>query len=87
MLEGIENQIRETFVADPATEYITSDLSSYERLLVHAASSYNQLNSRSFDKNGKRTLIVENRNKYKRFKPVDPSLSNYLKIRSQKRLK
>ena len=84
MLEGLENQIREFFIANPDTEYITSDLSSYERLLAHAASSYNHLSSRSFDQNGKRMLMVENRNKYKTFRPVDPSLSKYLSMRSRK---
>ena len=84
MLEALENQIVEYFREHPGTEYISSELSSYERLLVHAASSYNKLDSRSFDKNGKRILVVQNRNKKNTFCPVDPSLSKYLKIRGGK---
>ena len=84
MLEALENEIVDFFNENPDTEYISSELSSYERLLVHAASSYNQLYSRSFDKNGKRILVVENRNKNKSFSPVDPSLSKYLQMRSRK---
>lgn len=84
MLEALENQIIEFFKANPDTEYVTSELSSYERLLVHAASSYNQLCSRSFDRNGKRILMIENRKKNKTFVPLDPTLSKYLKKRSRK---
>ena len=84
MLEALENEIVEYFRENPGTEYISSELSSYERLLVHAASSYNKLDSRSFDKNGKRILVIHNRNQKKSFCPVDPSLSKYLKIRGRK---
>jgi len=84
MLEALENQIIEFFKANPGTEYISSELSSYERLLVHAASSYNQLCSRSFDQNGKRILMIENRKKDKTFVPIDPTLTKYLKMRSRK---
>lgn len=84
MLEALENEIVEYFRENPGTEYISSELSSYERLLVHAASSYNKLDSRSFDKNGKRILVIHNRNQKKSFCPVDPSLSKYLTIRSRK---
>jgi hypothetical protein len=83
MLEALETQIVEYFRENPDTEYMSSELSSYERLLVHAASSYNKLDSRSFDKNGKRILVVQNRNKKNAFCPVDPSLSKYLKIRGR----
>ena len=84
MLEALENEIVEFFKENPNTEYISSELSSYERLLVHAASSYNRLYSRSYDENGLRILHVENRNKGKEFSPIDPSLTNYLKIRNGK---
>ena len=82
MLEGLENEIIEFFTANPHTKYISSELSSYERLLVHAASSYNQLCSRSFDENGKRILLVQNRKRNGTFSPVDPSLAQYLKMKS-----
>jgi hypothetical protein len=82
MLEGLENEIIEFFTANPHTKYISSELSSYERLLVHAASSYNQLCSRSFDENGKRILLVQNRKRNGTFSPVDPSLTQYLKMKS-----
>ena len=84
MLEALESEIVEFFMENPNTDYISSELSSYERLLIHAASSYNRLYSRSYDDNGRRILLVENRNKGKEFNPIDPSLTNYLKIRNGK---
>ena len=79
MLDGLENEIREFFLANPNSKYVATDLSSYERLLAHAASSYNHLYSSSFVENGKRLLKIENRNKRGgKFKPIDPSLSKYL---------
>lgn len=84
MLEALENEIVEFFTENPDTDYISSELSSYERLLVHAASSYNRLYSRSYDENGQRILLVENRNKGKEFNPIDPSLTKYLQLRHGK---
>jgi len=84
MLEALENEIVEFFTENPDTDYISSELSSYERLLVHAASSYNRLNSRSYDENGQRILLVENKNKGKEFNPIDPSLTKYLQLRHGK---
>jgi len=84
MLEALESEIVEFFIENPDTEYVSSDLSSYERLLVHAASSYNKLYSRSYDENGRRILLVENRNKRKTFNPIDPSLTKYLQLRQGK---
>ena len=82
MLEALESEITDFFIANPNSKYIASNLTSYERLLAHATSSYNKLYSRSFDKNGRRMFMVQNCNKYKKFKPVNPSLSKYLRIRS-----
>merc|ERR1712109_26886 len=84
MLEALESEIVEFFMENPNTDYISSELSSYERLLIHAASSYNRLYSRSYDDNGRRILLVENRNKGKEFNPIDPSLTKYLQIRNGK---
>lgn len=47
MLDGVESQIRTFFSANPRAEFVSSDMSSYERLLAHAASKYNRLISRS----------------------------------------
>merc|ERR1719312_751212 len=71
MLRGIEETINQTFEKDPVTEYVC-EMSSFERLLVHALSAYNSLNSYSFDCGGKRLVKVENP-KSKFFKK-DPTL-------------
>merc|ERR1712240_274190 len=36
MLQGIEDRLDDTFSANPNTEYVVEDLSSFERLLLHA---------------------------------------------------
>lgn len=80
MLEGLENDIRKFFIQNPNKDYIVEELSSFERLLAHAASAYNFLQSHSFNDGGKRKLKIENPRF--NFYPHDPSLSDYLKIRS-----
>ena len=48
MVEGLEEEIRSFFVRNPSEKsYVLKGLSSYERLLAHAASAYNYLKSRS----------------------------------------
>ena len=47
MLEGIEEKITETFTTNPNSEFVAEDMSSFERLLLHALCSYNSLNSYS----------------------------------------
>ena len=47
MLEGIEGKITETFVTNPNSEFVAEDMSSFERLLLHALCAYNALNSYS----------------------------------------
>lgn len=48
MVEGLEEEIRSFFVRNPTEKsYVLKGLSSYERLLAHAASAYNYLKSRS----------------------------------------
>merc|ERR1712226_562452 len=81
MLEGIENRIIETFSSNPNTEYVAEDLSSFERLLLHASCAYNALNSHSFDFGGKRLVRVEN--PYGSYFTRDPSLHQYLTIRTR----
>ena len=79
MLENLEEKINERFVSNPQTEYVCDDLSSFERLLVHAVCAYNSLNSHSFDFAGKRLLRVEN--PHTSFFKRDPGLSAYLATR------
>lgn len=79
ILEGIESKVTETFLADPNTEFIADDLSSFERLMLHALCAYNALNSHSFDFGGKRIVRVEN--PYGKFFLRDPSLCKYLAVR------
>jgi len=79
MLEGIESQVTKTFLADPNSEFIFDNLSSFERLLLHASCAYNALNSHSFDFGGKRIVRVEN--PYGKFFLRDPSLCKYLTVR------
>lgn len=79
MLEGLEAKVNETFMADPNSEFLVENLSSYERLLVHALCAYNALHSHSFDYGGKRIVRVEN--PYGKFFSRDPSLCKYLTVR------
>lgn len=82
ILENLEEQIVEHFITNPSDCFLASNLSSYERLLAHVCSMYNQLSSQSFDDNGIRTLkIVNPRSK---FDPIDPSLCEYLKTRKNR---
>jgi len=79
MLEGLEEKITETFAANPQTEYVCEDLSSFERLLLHALCAYNSLNSHSFNFAGKRMIRVEN--PYATFFRRNPGLCEYLHSR------
>ena len=47
--QGLEEQLTARFSSNPQSEFVAEDLSSFERLLVHALASYNSLNSHSFD--------------------------------------
>merc|ERR1711973_186866 len=77
--EGLEEKITETFAANPQTEYVCEDLSSFERLLLHALCAYNSLNSHSFNFAGKRMIRVEN--PYATFFRRNPGLCEYLHSR------
>lgn len=79
MLRGIEETINDSFSKDPESDYVCA-LSSFERLLVHALSAYNCLNSYSFDQNGKRVVKVENPRKC--FFKKDPTLTDYISVRN-----
>eukprot|EP00092_Neocalanus_flemingeri_P008094 GFUD01008734.1.p1 GENE.GFUD01008734.1~~GFUD01008734.1.p1 ORF type:complete len:257 (+),score=82.78 GFUD01008734.1:83-853(+) len=79
MLEGIEEKINGTFITNPNSEFVAEDLSSFERLLLHALCAYNALNSYSFDFGGKRIVRVEN--PYSTFFLKNPSLVHYLNMR------
>jgi len=80
-LDALEQEIMEFFKENPGDDFVADHLDSYERLLAHAASKYHQLQSRSFDEDGKRKIKIGNPSKNE-FHPIDPSLSKYLKIRS-----
>jgi len=82
MLAGLEEQIIGHFVANPEKSFVTTGLSSYERLLAHTCCMYNHLISESFDENGVRKLKVVNPNG-NHFEPVDPDLVKYLTIRNK----
>lgn len=79
MLRGIEESLNENFSKNPESEFVLA-LSSYERLLVHALSAYNCLNSYSFDQNGQRLVRVENPRR--QFFKKDPTLTDYVAIRN-----
>lgn len=79
MLEGIEEKITETFIINPNSEFVAEDMSSFERLLLHALCAYNALNSYSFDFGGKRIVRVEN--PYSTFFLKNPGLCTYLSSR------
>lgn len=80
-LDALEQEIMEFFKENPSDDYVADHLDAYERLLAHAASKYHQLQSRSFDEDGKRKIKIGNPTK-DQFHPIGPSLSKYLKIRS-----
>jgi len=80
MLEGLEEQLTARFSSNPQSEFVAEDLSSFERLLVHALASYNSLNSHSFDFAGKRLVRVEN--PAPSFFKRDPGLTAYLAARA-----
>lgn len=82
-LEALEEKVMSFFVENPSEDYVADHLDAYERLLVHAASKYHQLHSRSFDEDGKRKIKIGNPLGTE-FNPMDPSLSKYLKIRAVK---
>lgn len=75
MLRAIEDDINDAFIKSPCGEF-ESELSSFERLLVHALSAYNSLNSYSYDRGGKRVVKVEN--PHKQFYKKDPLLTEYI---------
>jgi len=80
MLSGIEETINQQFQQDPVSEFVC-EMSSFERLLVHALSAYYSLNSYSMDQNGKRVVKVENPKRF--FFKKDPTLAEYLVIRNR----
>lgn len=47
ILKDLEDEIVELFTVDPTTVYITQELNSFQRLLVHALCEYNLLSSKS----------------------------------------
>ena len=47
MLEALESEITEFFSIQPDAVYVVGGLSSFERLLAHACSAYNFLQSNS----------------------------------------
>lgn len=82
MIEGLESDIRSFFEQNPdsGSKYVLSGLTSYERLLAHACSNYNLLNSNSLDgQDGNRTLTIANPSP--KFTKPEPSLTDYLKTR------
>ena len=46
-MEALEEKVMSFFVENPSEDYVADHLDAYERLLVHAASKYHQLYSRS----------------------------------------
>jgi len=81
MIKHIEENINQNFITDPSSQYVC-EMSSYERLLVHALSAFYSLNSYSYDQDGKRLVKVENPRKT--FNPKDPGLAEYLLLRNNK---
>eukprot|EP00096_Caligus_rogercresseyi_P004950 TRINITY_DN1962_c0_g2_i2.p1 TRINITY_DN1962_c0_g2~~TRINITY_DN1962_c0_g2_i2.p1 ORF type:complete len:255 (+),score=62.34 TRINITY_DN1962_c0_g2_i2:73-837(+) len=79
MLSRLEEDIVNFFMENPKSFYIADELSSFERLLAHACSSYHYLQSHSFNERGKRKLKIGNP-KSGFFKP-EPCLSSYIQER------
>ena len=58
MLEGIEEKITETFLTNPNSEFVAEEMSSFERLLLHALCAYNALNSYSKKRNHEMSNLI-----------------------------
>lgn len=76
VLSYLEEEIVEIFGHDPLAIYITSELSSFERLLLHALCQYNFLRSKSTTIAGVRRTKVENAHKC--FHVPEISLTSYI---------
>ncbi|KAG0723112.1 R3H domain-containing protein 4 [Chionoecetes opilio] len=76
VLSYLEDEMIEIFAHDPLSVYITSELSSFERLLLHALCQYYFLRSKSTTIAGVRRTKVENANKC--FHEPDISLATYI---------
>ena len=68
-LRGIEEGLLATFARDVEAELLVKGVSSYERLLVHAASAYYSLSSCSTEVAGSRVVRVANRGHFCLRKP------------------
>jgi len=80
MLRGIEEGLLATFAGDAEAELLVRGVSSYERLLVHAASAYYSLSSCSTEVAGARVVRVANRGG--RYCLREPRLHQYLATRA-----
>lgn len=76
VLSNLEQEIRETFITNPSAVLRNPDLTSFERLLIHALCQYNFLTSKSKNKAGVRMVTVENIEKC--FHAPEMSLTQYI---------
>ncbi|XP_042881962.1 R3H domain-containing protein 4-like isoform X2 [Penaeus japonicus] len=76
ILKDLEDEIVELFASDPTTVYITQELTSFQRLLVHALCEYNLLSSKSSTMANVRRTKVEN--KAECFHTPEVSLNQYI---------
>ncbi|XP_047480945.1 R3H domain-containing protein 4-like [Penaeus chinensis] len=76
ILKDLEDEIVELFTVDPTTVYITQELNSFQRLLVHALCEYNLLSSKSSTMTNVRRTKVEN--KADCFHAPEVSLNQYI---------
>ncbi|XP_076046135.1 R3H domain-containing protein 4-like isoform X2 [Oratosquilla oratoria] len=76
LLSKLEDDIVELFHQDSSAVYISGEMNSFERLLLHAACQYNLLHSHSIDIAGNRRAKVENRTD--NFSVPELSLTQYI---------
>ena len=82
MLSFMEDRLISFFLENPLATFVSENLSSFERLLLHAISQYHQLFSRSFDAEdetqGRYVKVV---NPHKDFRIPQLSLGDFLSVK------
>ncbi|KAL0272551.1 UNVERIFIED_CONTAM: hypothetical protein PYX00_005479 [Menopon gallinae] len=78
ILQYLEEELVSFFSAMPTKTYISRELSSFERLLLHSLSEYHRLISVSFDSDPEQIRLVRVRNPRKEFPSPPLLLVQYL---------
>lgn len=80
MLQFLEDELVSFFVAMPTQTYISRQLNSFERLLLHSVSDYHRLKSLSFDSEPEGVRLVRVKNPRKEFFSPPLLLAQYVEM-------